>query len=132
MNGQGLRTWVTEEEAQALIAHRVDGAAILPDAQPNVSTEDAFAAVKALCEPNVSYNISWDDIDGELLKRFSRKLPVEAWMVAVPVTDEGKTRRDKQMIVCPVRFDLPPSPSIKKTMVAGLVAELGALQASET
>lgn len=79
------------------------------DAVPDVTeatVAETFAAVKAACEPDVLYDIRFDESDGMLFKRFARRLPVEAWMVALPVNDDGAPRRDKNTVVAPITFSL--------------------------
>lgn len=68
--------------------------------------ELAYNALHGLMEPGVKYEIRWDDADGQILKRFSRTLPMEAWLVAVPLDDEGNRTRDHEIVTCPICLDV--------------------------
>lgn len=85
----------------------------------DMTVEHAFRALKRIVEPDVLYDIAFDDIDGHVFKRFARKLPCEAWIVARPVHNDGSPRRDKEPICAALAF------SLRLVQGAGGMASLG-------
>lgn len=98
-----------------------------------ITLREAYAAMRRLMEPGVRYDVGLDNVDGQILKRFSRALPVEAWIVAMPIDDDGKPRRDKDCVVSAIVVDLKTVRAAagvgSKSVEAMLVAELEALKA---
>lgn len=109
------------------LAFEVAEGETLPTARLNVSIPDAYAAVKALRRPGVNYRIAFDNIDGEVLRRFSRTLEFEAWLVARPIDASGSVRSDTKTIVCPMLFVIPGRFERRKEEEDALVTELAAL-----
>lgn len=95
----------------------------------DATVKEVFCAIKRLCEPDVLYDIAFDENDGMLFKRFGRTLPVEAWLIALPVDDEGKPRRDKECVVSALAFSPKTVYGIGAvaTLADRLKTELGAL-----
>lgn len=111
-------------------AYQVQEAALIPPAVLGVTVAAAYRAVTALFKPGVSYSIKIDDSDGMVLKRFSRTLPLEAWLVARAVDEDGAPLRNSLAIVCPMAFSLAVVGPDKDAFGAALVAELEALKAA--
>lgn len=105
------------------IAARVNETGVVPTPNIDITVRAAYRAVKDLCKPDVLYDLKFDDNDNEgsrsVFKRFARTLPVEVWLVALPVDQQGAARHDEQPVVCPMAFKLR-----LKVELEGLQAQL--------
>lgn len=91
-----------------------------------VALSDALASVRALQEPDQKYVVGFVDDDEQILRRFTRDLALEGWLMARPVDDNGKFLRGDR-VVCPMMFDSQAAISDREAFEATLKADLQAL-----
>lgn len=90
---------------------RITEAQTLP--QPSEATvADAYAAVRGLCDTDVTYRIDWfeNPDSARILNRFARTLPAEAWLIAIPLNEDGTKNRLKERVA----FALTVAPEVKR------------------
>lgn len=118
--------WIADGQAARFIKEME----VLPDPVAYLSVREAYAALVGILKPDVRYSIEWEtQPDGQIFHRFNRKLPLEAWLIARPVDEDGKRIRGEDIAVIPIALSDAVIWGMRDTIERVLRDELDELKA---